>query len=772
MAESLPSIRDDAIVAEAVEYAIKFHQLGRLAEAEEFYVTILKARPDHFDALHLLGILRQQQGDNAEALRLLGAALRTNRRSADALCNFGAALNALNRHDEALAAYDQALIINADHFETHNNRGNTFLHLDRDAEALAAFDKALAVKSGHVEALVNRATALLRLNRFQEALDTCDLVLERQPDHAAAVGNRASALTHLDRHEEALRIYRKQLDSAPDDVSTLNNYASVLLPLRRPEEALAAFDRSLAIAPDQPGVAVHRAGLLQVVGRHDEAVTAYDKILAASPRDAEALYNRAKSLWSLDKLEEAIESYAQAWELNHPRALSELAMCRLRIADWARVDTLLEPLRTLVAEGNFVDPFVPMAFRFHPADHLKVARSYIQTVLPAAPTRFAHTTPLPCDKLRIAYLSSDFRAHPVGFAIVDLLERHDKTRFETTGISFGLDDASTIRSRIAGSFDRFHNVGAGSDQDVAKLLNDLQVHIAVDLNGLTRGFRPGVLARRPAPIQVSYLGYAGTTGAEFYDYILADETVLPFEQQPFFAEKIVQLPGCYHANDTTRQISPQTPTRRELELPDNGFVFCCFNQSYKITAPIFDVWMRLLAYVPGSVLWLSPWNDLARANLRHEAAARGVDPDRLIFAARMDSALDHLARHRAADLFLDTLPYNAHSTTCDALWAGLPVLTCAGDTFAGRVAASMVKAAGLPELVTQSLEDYEALALKLATSPAQLSSVRRKLADNRSTCPLFDGDLFRRHVEAAYTAMWDIHRRGESPRGFRVEPCA
>ena len=247
---------------------------------------------------------------------------------------------------------------------------------------------------------------------------------------------------------------------------------------------------------------------------------------------------------------------------------------------------------------------------------------------------------------------------------------------------------------------------------------------------------------------------------------------LPFEEQPFFAEKIVQLPGCYHANDTRRGIAPQTPSRSELGLPEQGFVFCCFNQCYKIAAPVFDVWMRLLAQVPGSVLWLSDMNDLAQANLRRVAAARGVAPDRIVFAPYAVRTEDYLARQRAADLFLDTLPYNAHSTTCDALFAGLPVVTCSGSTFPGRVAASMLKAAGLPELVTHNLDDYEALALRLAADPALLSSLRRKLADNRATCALFDGERFCRGIEAAYTTMWDRYRRGERPRGFRADPSA
>jgi protein O-GlcNAc transferase len=444
----------------------------------------------------------------------------------------------------------------------------------------------------------------------------------------------------------------------------------------------------------------------------------------------------------------------------------------MRVADWPRADGLAGPLSAHIAGGNFVDPFVTLAFGLHPLEQLKSASRYVRTRIPEAPKPFIHSTAVPVDRLRIAYLSSDFRQHPVGVTIAELLERHDKTGFELIGVSYGANDASGTRARIVKAFDQFHDVVSDTDRHVATLLNDLQVHIVVALNGLTGGCRPGVLAYRPAPIQVSYLGYAGTTGADFIDYILADETVLPFDQQPFFTERIVQLPGCYHANDTTRHISPQSPTRSELGLPDRGLIFCCFNQSYKIAAPVFDVWMRLLAQIPGGVLWLTKMDDLTHANLRREAAARGIDPDRLIFAPRIDSGADHLARQRAADLFLDTLPYNAHATAGDALWAGLPVITCAGTAFASRVGASMLKAAGLPELVTHSLEDYEALALKLATDPALLQSIRRKLADNRRTCPLFDGDRFRRHIEAAYTAMWNIYRRGESPRSFRVEPNA
>jgi protein O-GlcNAc transferase len=380
-------------------------------------------------------------------------------------------------------------------------------------------------------------------------------------------------------------------------------------------------------------------------------------------------------------------------------------------------------------------------------------------LVPAAPQPLWTGKARPHGKLRIAYLSADFYRHATAFLMAQLFELHDRSRFEVLGVSFGQDDRSDMRARLLAAFDRFHDVGSRSDYDVAKLLHELEVDIAVDLKGLTLDCRPGILAYRPAPVQVSYLGYPGTMGADFIDYVIADPIVLPLDQQPLWTERIVHLPDCYQVNDSKRQISTRTPTRREVDLPERGFVFCSFNNNWKITPPVFDVWMRLLRAVDGSVLWLIWDNAAAERNLRREAAARGVDPARLVFAATL-KVEEHLARHRLADLFLDTLPVNAHTTASDALWAGLPLLTCCGESFSGRVAASLLAAVDLPELVTSNLADYEALALRLATDPTLLRAFRKRLEQNRSTSALFDTDRFRRHIEAAYLTMWERFARG------------
>jgi predicted O-linked N-acetylglucosamine transferase (SPINDLY family) len=364
-------------------------------------------------------------------------------------------------------------------------------------------------------------------------------------------------------------------------------------------------------------------------------------------------------------------------------------------------------------------------------------------------------------------VSADFRTHATAFLMAELFERHDRSRFETYAISFSTDDNSDMRRRLIAAFDHFHEMRANSDTEVAKLMRDLQIDIAIDLKGYTQDARPEIFEYRPAPIQANYLGYPGSMGSRVIDYIIADPTVAPFEHAPFFSEKIVQLPDSYQVNDTHRKVGTEVPTRAQAGLPEQGFVFCSFNNNWKITPSVFDVWMRLLQKTEGSVLWLLGDNEGSIRNLRKEAQKRGVDPARLVFADRMLPE-PHLARHALADLFLDTLPCNAHTTASDALWVGLPVLTCVGGTFAGRVAASLVRAANMPELVTTSFADYEAVALKLAREPAQAKALRQRLLDNRLNVPLFNPERFARHIEAAYTTMWETWQRGEAPKAFAV----
>jgi predicted O-linked N-acetylglucosamine transferase (SPINDLY family) len=377
--------------------------------------------------------------------------------------------------------------------------------------------------------------------------------------------------------------------------------------------------------------------------------------------------------------------------------------------------------------------------------------------------------PRPDGRIRVGYVSANFRAHAGAFLVVGLIEQHDRREFEIVGYSANPDDGSETRARLASAFDRFVDISRISNRDAARLVRDDAIDILVDIDGYQKGARTAIFACRPAPIQVNYLGVAGTTGADFIDYIIVDPFVVPASQQLFFSERLVHLPDCYQCNDDKRAISERTPSRAECGLPEEGFVFCCFNNAYKLTPDLFNIWMRLLAAVPGSVLWLLDHNPWAQANLAREAAARGVAPERIVFAPRLLPP-DHLARHRLADLFLDTLPYNAHTTASDALWVGLLVVTCAGETFVSRVAGSLLWAIGLPELVTASLEEYETLALRLARDGDLLAGLRARLARNKWTHPLFDTERFAHNIEAAYRQMWETWRAGRPPTAFPVSP--
>jgi predicted O-linked N-acetylglucosamine transferase (SPINDLY family) len=744
--------------------------LGRPAEALKAYDRLIKLRADP-DALYNRGVVLANLGRHTDALASYDKALTIRRDHVPSLFNKANLLAARGEYDKARAAYDALLATAPDHVEALTDRGNVLARLGRRAEALASFERALAVNPAHVNALNNRGNLLKEEGRCDEALAMFDRALALDPRNPATLNNRANVLIELERPADAVGIFDRALALVPNDPEVLFNRACALEQLHRFEEALADLDRSLAMRSESAKALNNRGNILSALRRHEDAIASYERALALEPERADTLHNRGNVFTTLGRHSQAIADYERALALDpeHPHVFDSLSFAHLSICNWEEVARLAPHAENaLRGNGGPISLIYPLYYFGNEAYHLAAARAYLKANCP--PVRaplLAHSASQP-NKLRIAYLSSDFRFHPVATAIAELLERHDRASFEIVGVSFGRDDGSEIRSRIVQAFDSFHDAVDKGAREVAELLRKLDVHIAVDLNGVTRGWRPDVLAHRPAPIQVLYLGYPGTTSAPFIDYVLADATVLPLDQQPFFAETIVHLPDCYHPNDTTRSLSA-APERSELGLPPGAFVFCCFNQSHKISAANFEVWMRLLARTDGSVLWLSHMNEFAMDNLRHAAAARGIDPDRVIFAPRLDRIEDHLARQSQADLFLDTLPYNAHSTALDALWAGLPVVTCAGSAFPGRVGASLLKAVGLPELVTANLEDYEALAAQLASDPPLLQGIRRRLAENRATQPLFDMERLCRHIEAAYLTMWDIHMRGEGPRHFRIE---
>lgn len=820
--------------------ALELHKAGRLAEAERLYAAILAVRPDHFDALHLLGLVKMGQGQLGEALRLIGDAMRARAPTPQIWLNHGIVLNALARHQEAVDSFDQAIKLKSKFPEAYNNRGVVLATLGRDDEALESYAKALAITPNYGEALSNRGNALLKLKRYDEALKNFDRAIAARPDYADAHYNRGNVfkelgrvdealacfdralvlqpaltagyinrgvlLADLGRNDEALASYDKAIALAPGNVEATYNRGHVLERLKRYDEALAAYDQAIAVRPTLAEAFANRGNVLRELKRFPEALASYDRALELRPDLIEALSNRGMILHELKRLDEALPSYDRALALRpdyidalnnraqtyqelkrfeeaqadfdhvlalapgHDHGFSGAASCAINLCDWERRERFAPAVPEHVfGRKSVFSPFIVFGYSDDPALQMQCAKNYIENRIARQPAPLWTGQTWRNEKIRVAYLSADFRTHATAFLMAELFERHDKSRFETHAISFSTDDQSEMRRRLIAAFSKFHDVRANSDREVAQMMHEMKIDIAIDLKGYTQDARPEIFEYRPAPIQVNYLGYPGSMGSRVMDYIVADKTVAPFEHAPFFSEKIVQLPDSYQVNDTHRRVSPNVPTRAQAGLPEQGFVFCSFNNNWKITPAMFDVWMRLLHQVEGSVLWLLGDNDGSMRNLKLEAQKRGIDPSRIVFAGRMVPE-EHLARHALADLFLDTLPCNAHTTASDALWVGLPLLTCEGHAFAGRVAASLLRAVGLPQLVATSLEDYEARALKFAREPFQLAICKRHLLDNRTTLPLFNTERFARHIEAAYTTMWETWQRGEAPQAFAVAP--
>jgi protein O-GlcNAc transferase len=730
--------RSSVSSAEQLAIALEYFRAGHHRDAEKIYAQLLDSEPDHFLCLHHLGLIAHYRGDHAAAAELVGRAIAIRPDYVEALSNLAAIFRALGQTEAAIAATQKAIALQPDFAQAHSNLGNALEDQGKLGPALEAYRKAGSLNPSLVEAYANAANVLRKLGRREEAIAACEQIIAQRPDE-------------------------------PEPYFSLGN---ILNELRRPGPAIEAFQRALALRPNFAEVYVNLGNALQANEAFEEAVDAYAQAIALRPTLAEAHANKGAALERLGRLGEAIASFRQAVELN-PKLLAIrvwLHHKRRMICDWRGIDVDEAELRALIAsQDEPVHPFPVLSMATNPEEQFRAARLFAAD-FSASPTFDRKTADLGIRKLRIGYLSSDFCRHATALLMVQLFELHDRSRFEITAYSHGLDDHSELSGRLRKTFDHFIDLRALSDDEAAARINADGTDILIELKGYTNGARTGISSRRPAPVQVSFIGFPGTMGADFIDYVIADPFVLPMDQQSAFSERIVHLPHCYQPNDTTRLISGVTPTRAQCGLPENGFVFCSFNNTYKITPIFFDIWMRLLLAAPRSVLWLLEANDLVKDNLRREASQRGVDPNRLVFAPRLASP-EHLARHRLADLFLDTLPYNAHTTASDALWAGLPVLTCAGKTFAGRVAGSLLHAIGLPELVTSSLDDYESLALQLSREKSELlRNLRHKLHGVRLSSPLFDSVSYVRHFEAALIEMWENFVSGRAPRAFAVVP--
>jgi protein O-GlcNAc transferase len=754
---------------QALGRALQLLRQGQFAQAEQLYANVLAHAPDSFDALYFLGIIRFQQQHYAQALDLMEAALRI-RPDAQAFTHHGSVLQKLGRPAEALTSYDKALALRSDLPDALYNRAMALSELKRFQDALKSYDEFLALRPQDADALCHRALTLLDLERHADALAALDEALLLHPRDPAMLTARGSALRGLRRLEDALAGHDAALAADPDHMTAHFNRANVLADLERFAEAVAGYDRVVAALPDNARAWNNRGTALYRMRRGDEALASYGKALALQPDYAEVLHKRGELLWHEKRDSGAAITDMEAALLADPDAAflrGDLLYLKMRQADWRDYDAQKTAIDLGVSAGKRVAlPLYYANISDSPAALQACARIYCDSLFPAAPavqtgTRRAHA------KIRVAYLSADYREHPIAYLAVGLFEKHDRAKFEITAIDNGWDDGSSTRKRINAAFDRILDISKLTDSAAAQAIRVGEFDILVDLHGHTQYSRIGVLARRPAPIQVSYLGFPGTLGAPYMDYILADRITIPQSEHRFFTEQVVTLPDTYQANDSRRPVIGDVPTRAACGLPEKAFVFCNFNFVHKLTPAMFALWMRVLKKVPGSVLWQLESNSICAENLRAEAAAHGIAGERLIFAPLAPQAA-HLARLAQADLCLDTLPYNAHTTASDALWVGTPLVTCRGNSFAGRVAASLLTAMGLPELVADNPDAYETLIVKLASDPVLLGAIRNKLREQRLTAPLFDTDRFRRHIEAAYTVMWERLMRGEAPQAFAV----
>ena len=718
-----------------LQQAVQAFQSGNFNTAEVTLSRILLAHPKNLPALHILGLIKASQSKHKEAAELLKRAVRLNPNDPSLQYNLAKALQDAGADKDSLPHHKKAIGLSPNNHEAWLNYGKSLARLKFDDEALAAFTKALRLRPDYAEALLNIGATLKELKRYDEALSYADQALGFNPNLTEALSNKGVAYKALKRYDEALASYEKAISLNPDSPDAWTNRGVSYQELKRYDEALASYEKAISLNPDSPDAWTNRGVSYQELKRYDEALASYEKAISLNP--------------DFDYL------------------LGNYIHTKLLVGNWSRLDSETRLLAEKVhSSKKITSPFALLSIIDSPALHFEASKIWAND---KAPPNFL-LPPIPKtvnNKIRIGYFSADFGNHPVSFLTAELFELHDTSQFELYAFSLRKNEEVDIQLRIKKSFNQFFDVHNKSDKEVAQIARDAGIDIAIDLGGLTSHNRPGIFSFRAAPIQMSYIGYLGTMGAKYFDYLIADTTLIPPNSQQYYSEKIIYLPS-YQVNDSKRKIPAKDVTREELGLPKEGFVFCCFNNNYKILPTTFDSWMRILKAVDASTLFLYADNEWSEANLKKEAEKRGINSQRLVFGKRV-SLDDYLARYRVCDLFLDTSPYNAGTTASDALWTGLPVITLSGQAFPARVASSLLNAIALPELITQTPAEYESLAIRLATNPNELNQLKKKLADHRLTTLLFNTPLFTKHLEIAFTKVYARYQAGIEPDHLYIE---
>ena len=733
-------------------------------------IKIPSPQPVHYDTL---GILQLHAQDNPAAVTTYREARKRFPREPGLARNLGCALQQQGQFDDAIDQYRDALSLNPADADSANNLGLCLKESGHLDEAIAHFQQAAKQYPRDVRLLINLGNCHQQNQQHEAAQAAYRAALQRAPQSADALRNLAHSLSETGPAPEARELWKQLLTLAPRDVDVLNEAAAALAGLGEWRLALNILETALKTAPNHAETHNNLGTVLFEAQQIELALEHYRKALKLAPQSETSRLNLAKAL--ADHGKHHPESRREALKLydailkknpeNHQAFILRRSLMR-RLCDW-RNFTEEEKRFLELARREGIDPFNLLAnTEAHPEDHKsaaeRLAQSYVEKARKSALEQRPPAPPASDGRCRIGYLSADFHAHATAYLMAAVFEQHDRNRFEIKAFSCGPRTGDAMEARLEAAFDHFIRLPLGlSAEEGARLIAQEGVDILVDLKGYTQFSRPDILALRPAPVQVHYLGYPGTLGAPFIDYLISDEVVSPREQAMYYSEALAYLPDSYQCNDRTRPLLPP-PLRAECGLPEQGFVYCCFNQHYKITPQVFEHWCRILRRVPGSILWLLDEGPLSRANLLQEAKTRGISAERLVFAAKVDQGA-HLARLQQADLMLDTLPVNAHTTASDALWAGVPVLTTPGECFASRVAASLLHAIGLPELVTPNLNSHEETAVALALDGRRFNAIKEKLAEGRLTAPLFDSERTTRHLEVLYTQMWERHRAQQPP---------
>jgi len=746
-----------------------FKDLGQLDEAVKSYQKALEINPD-YPALHNnLGIAFCELRQLNNAVKSFENALIHNPDYIDSHNNLGIVFGKLGQMENSVKSYKRAIAINPDYADAYNNIGNVFKDLNQLDDAVKSFEKAIEINPHLPEAYNNLGNVFKDRNQLDDAVKCFEKALEIKPSFFEAYNNFGNVFADLEQLDDAVIYFEKAIEINPNFPDAHNNLGNAFKDLERFDEAVKSYETAIAIKPDFAEAYNNLGCVFKDLNQYDNALKSFEKAVEANPDFAEAYHNLGNAFKDLDRLDAALKSYENARAIRYDLdyILGNIISAKMNSCNWDGLPNLLNELRSKINNNEkVIDPFTLFSLIDDPELQRKASEIRINShqpkndLLPKLQHYQKHK------KIRIGYFSADFRDHPVGFLTAELYKAHDRKYFEVHAFSFGPDNNDEMNLRIKAGVDHFHDVCSMSNKEIAILARSLEIDIAVDLGGHTADSRTEVFGMSAAPIQVIYM-YLGTMGADYYDYLIAGQKMIPKKNQKHFLEKIVYLPS-YLVNDS-KELPPKINlTRKDLGLPEQGFVFCCFNNTAKITPTIFDSWARILKGVEGSVLIIYANNDLSKANLTKEIIQRSVDPVRLIFGDNI-SRPEYLARYRITDLFLDTQPFNAGTTASDALRMGLPVLTCSGNSFNSMEATGIISALNLPELITTSLKDYEEKAIELATNPDKFKILNDKLASNLSTAPLYDTKLFTKNLECAFTAMYEKYHLGLEPDHIYVE---